>query len=281
MRTTRKESDKNRYQEIKSKKDQELDELVEERKDELVLDEDVEVDNESDLTGRLESKNITILPDGVYIGYIEKNHNGQVNVFHGDKLYYFDFGFNDYIFPTRCIYSIVVNKKKGYLSHRNHVFIRLNIENSINAKEKEIKSLNHIIKQLKFRELNTPKEIIDITIKNHEYQISKLWGEIETLSTVFNYLSKENDKLEKDCAAKLKEYESSLKDTKILVKEKKDIYNSEYLKFYGKSAAKIDVLSEPAELRFTRKLLRDAENLLKVHQGNIRRLDSIHKTLKL
>ena len=63
MRTTKKDSDKSRYQEIKEKKDQELEMLVKEHESELILDEDVEVDDESDLTGRLESRNITILPE--------------------------------------------------------------------------------------------------------------------------------------------------------------------------------------------------------------------------
>lgn len=282
MRTTKKDSDKNRYQEIKEKKDQELEMLVKEHESELILDEDVEVDDESDLTGRLESKNITILPDGTYTGFIEKNHKGQINVCHGNKIYYFDFGFDEYIFPSKCIYTIVVKKKRGYLSHRSHVFIRLTIGDIIEAKEKEIKSLETIIKHLESKKMKTPKEILDLVIKNHNYQINKLLDELKPLKLMFKNLVKENDKLKSDCKSRIEELKNSLKDLEELSKEKKYTYDKEYIKFYGKKkGAKIDTINEPTELRFARKLLRDSESLLKSCQGTIHRLDSIYKTLKL
>lgn len=282
MRTTKKDSDKSRYQEIKEKKDQELEMLIKEHESELILDEDVEVDDESDLTGRLESRNITILPDGTYTGFIEKNHKGQINVFYGNKFYYFDFGFGEYIFPSKCIYNIVVKKKKGYLSHRNHVFIRLTIGDVIKAKEKEIKSLETIIKHLESKKMRTPKEILDLVIKNHNYQINRLLDELKPLKLIFKDLVKENNKLENDCKSRIEELNNSLKDLEELSKEKKDTYDKEYIKFYGKKkGAKIDTINEPTELRFARKLLRDSESLLKSCQGTIHRLDSIYKTLKL
>lgn len=282
MRTTKKNSDKNRYQELKERKDQELEELVKERESELIQDEDVEIDDESDLTGRLESKNMTILPDGTYTGFIEKNHKGQLNVFHGNKFYYFDFGFSEYVFPYKCIFTIVVKKKKGYLSHRNHVFIRLAIDNTIKAKENEIRSLETIIEHLKSKKLQTPKEVLDLVIKNHNYQVTKLLEELKPLRIIFKELSKENNKLKKDCKLKLDEFNTSLKNLKNITKEKKDTYDREYIKFYGKkSGAKIDTINEPTELRFARKLLRDSESLLKSCQGTVHRLDSIQKFLKL
>lgn len=279
---TKKVSDNIRYQEIKKRKDQELEDLVKEREDELIYDEDTEIDDESDLTGRLESKNLTILPDGIYIGFIDKNHSGVVNVFYKDKLYYFDFGFNNYIFPSKHIYSILVSDKKGYLSHRNHVFIRLNIKNSINFKEKEIKSIKHIIEYLNSGKSKTSKETLDVIIKNHRYQIDKLSDELNSLKIIYDYLLDKNYNLEKSCISRIDELKNLLEKSEILIKEKKNNYTKEYIKFYGKeNSAKMDTLNEPTELRFARKLLRDAENLSKNYQVNIHRLECIHKTLKL